>query len=147
MLILDVAQALPMYSISCFKLPIRLCQGIESLIRCFFWGQRGNNRKIRWAKWQELCRPKSQGGLGFKDLSRFNDTYLAKQTWRFLPDTNSLFCRVLKANYFPNCSVMEAKNPSSASYDWKSIIKGREVIRRGGHLEDWRWTICSGVEG
>lgn len=26
---------------------------------------------------------------------------------------------------------MEAKNPSSASYHWKSIIKGREVIRRG----------------
>ena len=26
---------------------------------------------------------------------------------------------------------MEAKIPSSASYAWKSIIKGREVIRRG----------------
>ena len=34
---------------------------------------------------------------------------------------------------------MEAKNPSSASYAWKSIIKGREVIRRGA-----TWTIGDG---
>ena len=26
---------------------------------------------------------------------------------------------------------MEAKNPSSASYAWKSIIKGREMIKKG----------------
>ncbi|XP_075649758.1 uncharacterized protein LOC142620243 [Castanea sativa] len=45
-LIKAVAQALPIYTMSCFKLPIRLCHDIEALIRRFFWRQRGNNRKI-----------------------------------------------------------------------------------------------------
>ena len=130
-LIKAVAQALPTYTMSCFKLPIGLCHDMEALIRIFFWGQRGENRKIHWLKWQELCKPKSQGGLGFKDLSQFNDALLAKQTWRLLHDTGSLFYRIFKAKYFPSRSIMEAKNPSSASYAWKSIIKGLEVIKRG----------------
>lgn len=82
-------------------------------------------------KWQELCKPKNQGGMGFKDLALFNDALLVKQTWHLLHDTQSLFYQVFKAKFFHNSLVMEAKNPVGASYAWKSIIKEREVIKRG----------------
>ena len=38
---------------------------------------------------------------------------------------------MFKAKYFPNSSVMEATNPCSSSYAWKSVLRGREVIKRG----------------
>ena len=138
-LIKAVAQALPTYTMSCFKLSETLCHEIEALIRKFFWGQRGDNCKIHWIKWQELCKPKTQGGMGFKDLSLFNDAFLAKQAWRLLHDEHSLFCRVFKPKFFPNCSVMQAKVPNTTSYPWKSIIHGREVIRKGA-----QWRIGDG---
>ena len=58
-LIKAVAQSLPTYTMSCFKLPIGLCHEIEALIKKFFWGQRVGGRKVHWIKWEELCKPKS----------------------------------------------------------------------------------------
>ena len=49
-LIKAVAQALPTYIMSCFKLLIGLCHDIEALIKKFFWGQKGEGQKVHWLK-------------------------------------------------------------------------------------------------
>ena len=41
-----VVQAIPTFAMSCFRLPIGLCQDIEMPIRKFWWGQKGDRRKI-----------------------------------------------------------------------------------------------------
>ena len=116
---------------SCFKLPITLCHEIEALVRKFCWGQRGDRRKVHWVRWEEMCRHKDQGGMGFKDLTMFNDAMLAKLSWRLLHDDNSLFYRVFKARFFPNGTILGAKDSTSASYAWKSILKGKALILKG----------------
>ena len=95
-----VVQAIPTFAMSCFKLPVTLCNDIEQLIRKFWWGHRGNQRNIHWSKWSMLCLPKALGGMGFKELQKFNDAMLAKQVWRLLENKNSMFHRFFKEIFF-----------------------------------------------
>ena len=45
-LIKAMVQAIPTYMMSFFMLPRSLCHEIEVLIRKFWWGRRGDQRKI-----------------------------------------------------------------------------------------------------
>ena len=96
-LIKAVAQAVPVYTMSCFLLPKGLCEEIEGMIRSFLWGHRKQESKIAWVSWEKLCRSKLRGGMGFHNLQAFNLAMLAKQGWRLLSNQNSLCARVYKA--------------------------------------------------
>ena len=130
-LIKAVAQAIPTYSMSCFKIPTSLCKELESLMAKFWWGDQSNNRKIHWVSWEKMCWPKDAGGLGFKDLQSFNLAMLAKQAWRLMTNEDSLVARILKARYFANTNFMEAHLGSNPSYTWRSLLEGRGVLEKG----------------
>ena len=134
-----VIQAIPTYAMGCFKLALDLCYEIETMIKKFWWGQWGDKRKIHWLKWDELTKSKLEGGMGFRDIAMFNDSLLAKQAWRLLKNPKSLFYRVFKARFFPNCTIMEAKHTSGGSHAWNGILHGRDVLLRG-----CRWRIGNG---
>lgn len=78
-----------------------------------------------------MCWPKDEGGMGFRELSKFNDSLLAKQLWRLEKNENCLFHKVFKAKFFPNCSIMDCESSNKGSYAWKSIIQAKHVIEVG----------------
>jgi len=130
-LIKSVTQAIPTFSMSCFKLPRGLCQHINGLLRNFWWGSKDGKRRTCWVAWDEMIKPKCMGGLGFRDIELFNLALLAKQAWRILTEESSLSARIIKAVYFPNVDFLDANLGSSPSRIWRSILDGREVLERG----------------
>ena len=114
-LIKSVAQAIPVYSMSCFKIPGGLCEHINAIIRKFRWGCKEGQRKPAWVSWEVMTRPKYLGGLGFRDLELFNLALLARQAWRVLHDPTSLSPRILKASYYPNTEFLTAELGSRPS--------------------------------
>ena len=89
-LIKAVIEAIPTYTMSCFKLPKGLIKDLEVLTRKFWWGYGGDSRKVHWVNWKKLCKAKELGGMGFKEIEKFNDALLAKQVWRMINNPNSL---------------------------------------------------------
>ena len=76
-------------------------------------------------KWERLCEAKEVEGLGFKEIEKFNEALLAKQVWRMINNPNSLCHRVFKVWFFPEYSILKAKDSPTGSYAWKvSLVQG-----------------------
>ena len=77
-LIKVVAQAVPSYTMSCFKLLNALCDEMTRMVRQFWWGKVKNEKKVAWMSWERMCLLKDKGGMGFRDLKSFILALLAK---------------------------------------------------------------------
>ena len=130
-LIKSICQAIPTYSMSCFKLSKKMCKKITSVIARFWWGGDENKIKMHWVKWSNLTSPKGWGGMGFKDFSLFNKAMLAKQGWRLLYKPESLCARFLRGKYYHDRNFMSAVNKRNASHTWRAILYGREALHLG----------------
>lgn len=130
-LIKAVAQAVPTYSMSCFRLPRGLCQHIDGLLRKFSWGSKDGKRRTCWVAWDEVTKPKYMGGLGFRDIELFNLALLARQAWRILQEPESLSACVHKSVYFHDGSFLDATVGSSPSRVWRAIVDGKEMLTQG----------------
>uniref|UniRef100_A0A803PV88 Reverse transcriptase domain-containing protein n=1 Tax=Cannabis sativa TaxID=3483 RepID=A0A803PV88_CANSA len=126
-----VIQAIPSYTMSCFRLPASTCQKIEKLMAQFWWGSMGKGSQIHWKSWRTLCSSKFFGGLGFRSLVAHNQAMLAKQAWRVLSNPTSLLATVLKAKYFHHNDFLKAKLGHSPSYTWSSLLWGRDLLKHG----------------
>ena len=107
-LIKAVAQATPTYTMSCFKILDSLCSDLNSMMSKFWWGQKDREKKLAWVSWEKFCTPKSEGGMGFRDLKAFNLALLAKQGWRIKQNPHSLVHKVFKAKHFRDSHFEEA---------------------------------------
>ena len=47
-----------------------------------------------------MCKPKSLGGMAFRELQKFNEAMLGKQVWRLLQNQDSIL-QVLQIKIFP----------------------------------------------
>lgn len=125
-LIKAVAQAIPTYMMSIFRIPDGLIDEIHSTLARFWWGSKDGDRKIHWHRWEVLCLPKSMGGMGFRDLKCFNQALLGKQGWRLCSNVRSLLQRVLRACYYKHASFVESLRGYDPSYSWRSIWGRRQ---------------------
>lgn len=127
----SVIQALPVYCMSCFKIPKGICNDLTKMTAEFWWGKGERGHTMHWIRWDKMTEAKEEGGLGFRDLEAFNNALLGKQIWRFIAKPNLLMSRVLKNKYFPKSDIFQAVSKPRDSWIWKSWNAAKSLIQEG----------------
>ena len=78
--------------------------------------------KIAWVKWETVCLPKQNGGLGIKDIRTFNKALLGKWRWDLFHQHKELWARILASKYGGWRSLVDAKRVSNESVWWQDLL-------------------------
>lgn len=125
----SVLTAIPSFTMTCFELPVSFCKRIQSALTRFWWDDSEDKKGMCWVSWDNLTKPKVMGGIGMRDIQRFNQALLAKLAWRITTVPNCLLARVLKGKYCHKKNFLEVELPSSCSHGWRSVLHGRNLLR------------------
>ena len=71
------------------------------------------------------------GGIGFRDIQKLNNAFLAKQVWRLLHQKDTLVFKVFSAKYFPSGNILDSNVHPQCSHAWWSILQACDVINKG----------------
>lgn len=82
-----------------------------------------------WFSWEKLTQSKNQEGLGFREIQSFNDSLLAKISWRILTNPSSLLSKILIGKYCRDHDFLNVPITSTTSHGWRGILFGRDLLK------------------
>ncbi|KAK4400796.1 hypothetical protein Sango_1185700 [Sesamum angolense] len=115
------------------SLPIKylgVLRNLEQKMRTFLWqGHTGRgNAKVAW---DQLCKPKAEGGLGISNLITTNQALILKQLWRILQNDGTSIWVDWIQQYRLRHSTVWTFNRTTGSWSWKKMLKLRHLLQRG----------------
>ncbi|XP_039043801.1 uncharacterized protein LOC120183093 [Hibiscus syriacus] len=98
---------------------------IEQLCSRFFW--KGADKPAAGVRvsWRKICYPKSEGGLGLKDLKTWNKACMMSHIKNILAGEGSLWVAWLKSYIFKTNNFWSIAVKSNMSWSLKHILKLR----------------------
>ncbi|GJZ71170.1 retrotransposon protein, putative, ty1-copia subclass, partial [Tanacetum coccineum] len=127
-LLKSVLGAVPLYTMSLYKVPKGVLLEMESIRSNFFKGGDQLDKKITWVAWDKVLSSKKKGGLGVSSLFALNRGLILKWVWRFLSQDGSIWSRVISAIYGPYLVSHDVKLASN----WCSILREVQVLNAKG---------------
>ncbi|KAJ1386947.1 ribonuclease H [Sesbania bispinosa] len=123
-----------------------VCLELEKLIRQFIWGDSEDKRAWHLVSWENICKPKALGGLGFRRIHNFNCALLMKLGWQMITRPDAYWVRILKAKYScglePMASVRKRVLASNTwrgiTHTWPHVIRGLQwILGNGQKVKFW----------
>ena len=144
MLINSVLSSLPMYMMSFFEIPKGLRKKLDYFRSRFFWQTDEYKRKNRLAKWDILCQPKDQGGLGIHNLELKNIALLSKWLYHLLT-TDITWQQILHNKYLGTKPLVQVQWKSGDSHFRASLMNVKIdflrfatfIIKDGSQIRFW----------
>jgi len=94
------------------------------------------DRKIAWMAWEKVCSPKECGGLGIRDIGKFNVALLAKWKWRLGVEKGGVWKDVLESRYDTWRDMKSTVRNLKQSTWWKDLCKIWDGANEGNWFDN-----------
>jgi hypothetical protein len=112
-----------MFLLSFFEIPVGVRKRLDFYRSRFFWQSDELKRKYRLARWDVICRPKDQGGLGIENLEVKNRCLLSKWLSKLSVETQATWAQILRNKYLHSKTLAEVTvRPTDSSF-WKGLMR------------------------
>ena len=118
---------------------------VNQLCAGFLWkGKESTARGVR-VKWQEICYPRSEGGLGLKDIYSWNQACIMQNIWALITKAGSIWIAWIQAYVLKGKDFWEVQAFQNSCWRWKKLLKMRENARQFVERSDGevRWKSSS----
>ena len=133
-LINSVLMSLPMFLLSFFEIPKGVRKRLDFYRSRFFWQSDQYKKKYRLTKWNIICRPKDQGGLGIELLDIKNKCLLSKWLFKIIHEVG-VWQELLSNKYIGNKTLSQICVKPTDSPFWKGIMSVKdEFFARGSFI-------------
>ena len=122
-LINSVLMSMPMFLLSFFEVPVGVRKRLDFYRSRFFWQGDELKSKYHLAKWDIICRPKDQGGLGIENLEVKNRCLLSKWLWKLSSGTDATWAQILRSKYLQTKTLSQVTVRPTDSPFWKGLMK------------------------
>ncbi|KAJ4747435.1 RNA-directed DNA polymerase (reverse transcriptase)-related family protein [Rhynchospora pubera] len=118
-LVNSVLSAVPLYTLSMYKMPENVKKQINIIRRTFLWqGGHSHTKKYALVNWARACLRKEFDGMGILELGQMNISLLLKWWWKLKsPNHQGLWKTMIRTKYENNRTL------SKMSPFWKEIQK------------------------
>ncbi|XP_019168955.1 PREDICTED: uncharacterized protein LOC109164864 [Ipomoea nil] len=122
---------IPTYTMQSLSLPVSTCKDIDRICRNFLWGHAEDTRKIHTVNWATICKSKEMGGLGLRLAKDFNLAFMMQLAWQMTNCADKIWVQALREKYVKSQDFLTVPPQTNASWGWKGILKGRDILRKG----------------
>ncbi|KAL2922219.1 LINE-1 retrotransposable element ORF2 protein [Bienertia sinuspersici] len=131
-LVNSVLMAVHSYWAHVFLLPKSVIDGIEKICRSFLWYGTSFSTNPGAIKWEDVCKRKKDGGLGFRNIGLWNIAMLGKHVWAIATKQDNLWIKWVHSIYIKNQDWWDYQPPVDASWSWKRICAVKEDLKHRG---------------
>ena len=113
---------------SVFVLPKRFYAKVDSLCASFLWKNSTSSSVGARVSWTDICRPKTEGGLGLRQLEDYDLVFRLKRLWNFFSNSGSLWVAWLSHNRFRDQNYWLVRDSQRFSPTIRGMLQLKNLI-------------------
>nr|GEU39736.1 hypothetical protein [Tanacetum cinerariifolium] len=125
----SVISSMHVFWASVLIIPKGIIYDIHQLIRRFLWCNGELKRGKAKIAWDDICLPKSEGGLGLRNLKVFNFALMTTHIWNIISSKGSLWVRWIHTYKLRGRTIWDVPVKDEMSWGWRKLLQLRDIMR------------------